>query len=58
MGLNKDQWESFYDLLKFLGNKKIFQDSYNMSEAWPYLFEEFYLYFCKIKKIILELQNR
>lgn len=50
MGLNKDQWESFYDLLKFLGNKKIFQDSYNMSEAWPYLFDEFYLYFCKIKK--------
>ena len=51
IGLNKVQWESFYALLTFLGNKNKFLDSYNMSEAWPYLFDEFYLYFCKIKNI-------
>ena len=51
IGLNKDQWESFSALLTFLGNKNKFLDSYNMNEAWPYLFDEFYLYFCKIKNI-------
>ena len=51
MGLNKDQWVSFYDLLKYLGKTKKFEDSYNMNEAWPVLFDDFYLYYCEIKKI-------
>lgn len=51
VGLNKDQWMSFYDLLKFLGKTKKFEDCYNMNEAWPVLFDDFYLYYCEIKKI-------
>ncbi len=51
LGLNKDQWLSFYDLLKYLGKTKKFEDCYNMNEAWPVLFDDFYLYYCEIKKI-------
>lgn len=49
-GLNKDQWSSFLDLLKSIGNKK-FEDFYNMNEAWPVLFDDFYLFYCEQRKI-------
>lgn len=49
-GLNKDQWSSFLDMLKSIGYKK-FEDFYNMNEAWPVLFDDFYLFYCEKRKI-------
>ena len=48
-GLNKDQWECFLDFLLDQGNT--FPKDYNCESYYPLIIDQFYEYYCDLKKI-------
>lgn len=51
VGLNKDQWECFRDLVISIGEKDFAANYDKDSGAWPSLFDEFFIYYCKAHNI-------
>ncbi len=50
--ITEDQWQLFLNLLKEIGDD--FPNNYNVEEAWPTLFDEFYEWYCKKYDIKIE----
>ncbi len=51
--ISEDQWMLVLDLLKCIGDQ--FPKGYNIDEAWPSLFDEFYVWYCKKYDIKIEM---
>jgi hypothetical protein len=50
-GLKQDQWNCFLEFLLKIGDK--FPKGYSLKDAWPTLFDEFYLDYCERNHIEL-----
>ena len=50
--MTEDQWNLFLELMKVIGDQ--FPKGFNIEEAWPTLFDEFYLWYCKKYDIIVQ----
>ncbi len=50
--MTQDQWNLFLELLKTIGDQ--FPKNYNLEEAWPTLFDEFFTWYCNKNGIKIE----
>jgi hypothetical protein len=53
--LTPDQWNLFVDFIKTFNNK--FPNEYNLNDAWPTLYDEFYIAYCNKNGIKIEELN-